>query len=142
LLVGFRVDDVEHDAAAVAARIDAVELHEEERVPRQVAKVDRRDGAALVLGLLGEEEVEGHHAHGAFLVQLVGGWRSKDGGFFSGEHLVKMTFHPFLATHAAAKMSPISAGSTCSSDTLTLLAYSAARPARSRGLGARSRMRA
>jgi hypothetical protein len=61
---------------------------------------------------------------------------------FSGEHLPRMTFHPFPAAQAAAKMSPISAGSTRSSDTLTLLAYSAARPARSRGLGARSRMRA
>lgn len=61
---------------------------------------------------------------------------------FSGAHLPRMTFHPFPAAQAAAKMSPISAGSTRSSDTLTLLAYSAARPARSRGLGARSRMRA
>jgi len=78
MLVVLRVDDVDHDSTAVASWIDAVEFHEDERVPRQVAKVDRRDGAALVLRLLGEEEVEGHHAHGAFLVQRAGGWRSKD----------------------------------------------------------------
>jgi hypothetical protein len=61
---------------------------------------------------------------------------------FSGEHLPRMTFHPFLAMHAATKISPISAGFTRSSDILALLAKSAAIAGRSRSLGARSRMRA
>jgi len=53
-LVGFRVQNVEHDPAAVAVRIDAVEFHEEERMPRQVAKVHWRDGATFVLRLAGK----------------------------------------------------------------------------------------
>jgi hypothetical protein len=34
--------------------------------------------------------------------------------------LPRMIFHPFLTAHAAAKISPTSAASTRSSDTLTL----------------------
>ena len=61
---------------------------------------------------------------------------------FSGAHLARMIFHPFLAAHASAKMLFTSTGSTDSADMRTLLAYSMARAGRSCGLGARSRMRA
>jgi len=45
---------------------------------------------------------------------------------FSGAHLARMIFHPFLAAHASAKMLFTSTGSTDSADTRTLLAYSMA----------------
>jgi hypothetical protein len=36
---------------------------------------------------------------------------------FSGAHLARMTFHPFLAAHTSAKMQFTSTGSTRSADT-------------------------
>ena len=39
---------------------------------------------------------------------------------FSGAHLPRMTYHPFLAAHASAKMLFTSTGSTRSPDTRTL----------------------
>ena len=62
-------------------------------------------------------------------------------GLYSGKHPPRMIFHPFRAAHVAVKMSFTSAWSTRSSDTLALVAYSVAKSARSRCLGARSRMR-